>query len=139
VSNSLYSTARQAFLSGAINWSSDTIKVSAVNTSTGGSDYTVNLATDQYFNIIPSAAVIATSSALTTPTVTAGVARADNVNFGSVTGNRIDALVIWKDTGNPSTSPLIGIIDTGTGLPLTPNSGAIEISWDSGANGIFAL
>ena len=139
MSNSLYALARQAFLSGAINWSSDTIKVAAVNTTVAGSNYTVNLATDQYLSAIPTAAIIAKSSALTTPAVTAGVARADNVNLGSVTGNRIDALVIYKDTGNVSTSPLIGYIDTGTGLPLTPNAGAIEISWDTGANGIFAL
>lgn len=139
MSNSLYPLARQAFLSGSINWSSDTIKVAAVNTSTSGNNYTVDLATDQYLNIIPTAAVIATSTALTSPTVANGVASAANVTYASVTGNRIDALVIYKDTGNASTSPLLAYVDTGTGLPLVPNGGSIEISWDTGANGIFAL
>lgn len=139
MANSLYPLARQAFLSGTINWLSDTIKVAAVNTSTSGSNYTVNLATDQYLSVIPSAAIIATSSALTSPTVTNGVARAANVTYSSVTGNRIDALVIYKDTGSAATSPLLAYVDTGTGLPLVPNGGSVEISWDQGANGIFAL
>lgn len=139
MANSLYPLARQAYLSGGLNWLSDTIKIALVNTTTPGSNYTVNLATDQYFNIIPTAAVIAKSSALTSPTVTNGIARAANVTFSNVTGNRVDAIVGYKDTGNASTSPLIFYVDTGTGLPIIPNGASIAIQWDPGVNGIFAL
>ena len=36
-------------------------------------------------------------------------------------------------------APLIAKIDTGTGLPVTPNGGPLTGVWDSGANKIFKL
>jgi hypothetical protein len=46
VANALYDKGREAFLSGSINWSADTIKVALVDTGT----YTVNLATHQFLS-----------------------------------------------------------------------------------------
>jgi len=135
MANSLYDKGREAFLTGAINWSSDTIKVVLVD----GADYTVNLSTDQYLSDVPSGARVATSSALGSKTTTAGVADAADVTLTAVTGDPSEALVIYKDTGVASTSPLIAYIDTATGLPVTPNGGDITIAWDSGANKIFKL
>ena len=45
--------------------------------------------------------------------------------------------MIWKDTGSEATSPLIAYFDTVTGLPVTPNGGNINLTFD--AAGIFAL
>jgi uncharacterized protein YigE (DUF2233 family) len=46
--------------------------------------------------------------------------------------------VIYIDTGTAGTSPLVAYIDTGvTGLPVTPNGGNINVTWN--ASGIFAL
>ena len=46
--------------------------------------------------------------------------------------------MIYIDTGVAGTSRLIAYIDTGvTGLPVTPNGGDINITWD--AAGIFTL
>jgi len=60
------------------------------------------------------------------------------VTYTSVTGNSVEALVIYVDTGSSATSPLVAYIDTGvTGLPVTPNGGNISITWN--ASGIFAL
>jgi hypothetical protein len=65
---------------------------------------------------------------------------ADPVTFSSVTGNTVEALVIYKDTGNAATSPLLAYIDTvSSGLPVTPNGGNIVVAWDSGSNKIFKL
>ena len=73
-------------------------------------------------------------------TVTDGVADGVDITFSSVAaGDAIQALVIFKDTGAEATSPLIAYIDTGTGLPVTPNGGDITIQWDGGANKIFKL
>ena len=60
-------------------------------------------------------------------------------SFTSVTGASIEAIVLYKDTGTDSTSPLIAFIDTATGLPITPNGGDIIVTWDNGANKIFKL
>ncbi|GAI46620.1 unnamed protein product, partial [marine sediment metagenome] len=47
---------------------------------------------------------------------------------------------IFKDDGvDDVSSPLIALIDTATGLPVTPNDGDITIAWDNGANKIFKL
>jgi hypothetical protein len=56
-----------------------------------------------------------------------------------VTGDQSEALVIYKDTGMASTSPLIAYIDTATGLPYTPSGGNIDVAWDNGSNKIFKL
>jgi hypothetical protein len=57
-----------------------------------------------------------------------------------VSGASIEAIVIYKDTGTESTSPLIAIIDTATrSLPITPNGGDIIVTWDNGTNKIFKV
>jgi hypothetical protein len=132
VANTLYDTGRNAFLTAGINWTSDTIKVALVDTGT----YTFSQA-HQYFSSITG--VVGTPATLANKTAVAGVADADDVTFTSVTGNTVEALVIYKDTGTASTSPLIAYIDTATGLPVTPNGGNIIVSWDNGANKIFKL
>jgi hypothetical protein len=48
-------------------------------------------------------------------------------------------VVIWKDTGNPATSPLIALIDTATGIPVATTGGDITVYFDNGANKIFKL
>lgn len=54
------------------------------------------------------AAVIGTAQTLTSPTVVAGVADAADPTFTAVlTGNTVRALLIYKDTGTPSTSRTI--------------------------------
>lgn len=54
--------------------------------------------------------VIGTPQTLTSPTVVAGVADAADPTFTSVTGNSVEALAIYKDTGTPSTSRMIALI-----------------------------
>lgn len=135
MANALYDLGREAFLDGSISWGTDDIKVVLVD----GADYTVNLATDQFIDDIAGAAVVATSANLGTKTVASGVADAADVTFTSVTGDQSEILVIYKDSGTPSTSPLIAYIDSATNLPVTPNGGDITVAWDNGANKIFKL
>lgn len=133
MSNALYDKGRDAFLNGAINWGSDTIKVALVDTGT----YTVNLSTHQFFSDL--SGVVGTPGSLASKTSSAGVADAADLTFSAVTGVSVEALVIYKDTGTTTTSPLIAYIDSATGLPVTPNGGDISITWDNGSNKIFKL
>ncbi len=135
MANALYDKGREGFLDGTIDWDTDNIKVVLVDTAA----YTVNLATHDFLDDIVIGARIATSANLASKTVTAGVADAADVTFTAVTGASVEALVIYKDTGVAGTSRLIAYIDTGTGLPVTPNGGDITVQWDSGANKIFKL
>lgn len=135
MANSLFDTARRRFLEGAFNWNTQTIKAVLVDTGV----YTVNLSAHEYLSDIGTTARIATSGAFTSKTTTGGAADAADVTFSAVTGNSIEAVVLYQDTGTDSTSPLIAYLDTGTGLPITPNGGDIIVTWDNGTNKIFKV
>lgn len=133
MASGLYAAAKQAFLSGAINLTSDDIRFVLVDVA----DYTVNLATHDNLDDVPSGARVATSTALASKSVTGGVFDAADKTLTAVTGDQSEALVIYKHTGVESTSSLIAYIDSGTNLPVTPNGGDIDVQWN--ASGIFAL
>lgn len=132
MANVLYDKGREGFLDGSIDWDTDNIKCSLVDTGT----YTFSAAHDFHDDL---SGIVATSGNLASKTVTSGVADAADVTFSAVSGSTAEAIVIWKDTGVSATSRLIAYIDTATGLPITPNGGDITIAWDSGANKIFKL
>lgn len=135
MANSLYDSGREGFLGGTIDWDSDAIDVHLIDAA----DYTVDLANHDFLDDVAAGARVATSSALTSKTITAGVADAADVTLSSVSGDQSEGILINVDSGVESTSELIGYIDTATGLPVTPNGGDITITWDSGANKIFKL
>jgi ApbE superfamily uncharacterized protein (UPF0280 family) len=135
MANALYAKFKELLLGGDIALDADNIKVVLVDAA----DYTVNLATHDNLDDIPVGARVATSGNLTGKSITNGVFDAADVTLTAVTGDPSEALVIYKDTGTASTSSLIAYIDTATGLPVTPNGGDITITWDNGANKIFAL
>lgn len=57
--------------------------------------------------------------------------------FTAVSGATVEYLCFFKDTGTPSTSNLICYFDTATGLPLTPNGGDVNVTFN--ASGIFKV
>lgn len=135
MTNALYNKGREGFLDGNIDWDTNNIKAILVDTGA----YTVNLSTHDNLDDVAAGARIATSGNLASKTVTDGVADAADVTFSAVSGATVEAIILYKDTGVESTSRLIAYIDTGTGLPVTPNGGDITVQWDSGANKIFKL
>lgn len=131
MASGLYTKGKEALLNGTINLESDTIKVAMVDTGT----YTVDLANHDFYNDV--SGVVGTPQTLGSKTFTNGVFDAADVTFTAVTGNSVEALVIYKDTGSSATSSLLVYIDSGTNLPVTPNGGDITIQWN--ASGIFSL
>lgn len=135
MANALFDFGRESFLAGNLDWDANAIKAVLVD---HGTDTPVP-GTDQHLDDIVVGARIATSANFTTKTVTAGVADADNLTYSSVSGNSVESIVIYYDSGVEATSILIAFIDTATGLPITPNGGDITVTWDDGANKIFKL
>lgn len=133
MANAIYPKYKEAIIQSSTNSSlTGTVKVALVDTGT----YTYNAAHDFYDDV--SAAVVGTPGTLGTKTYTDGVFDAADITFTAVSGNSVEAIVIYIDTGTPSTSRLVAYMDTGfTGLPVTPNGGNITINWN--ASGIFAL
>ena len=124
MANTLYDSARQGFLEAQINWLTDTMKVLLVDAGA----YTPNVSTHHFLADIQISSRIAGPVTLTSKTTTGGAADAADVTFTSVSGASIEMIVIYKDTGTEATSPLIAMIDTATGLPITPNGGDKRIN-----------
>ncbi len=133
MANGLYDKARESFLDGTLSWTTGTINAALIDTGT----YSVNLATHDFFDDV--SGVVGTPTAITGRTATAGVADGDDVTFTAVSGTTVEAIIIYKVGGGAGSSPLIAYIDTGTGLPVTPNGGDLIVVWSSGANKIFKL
>jgi hypothetical protein len=133
MANAIYPKFKEALWlqSANSNASTGTVKVALVDTGT----YTYSAAHEFVSSL---SGTVGTAQTIGNKTFTNGVLDGDNVTFTGVTGNTIEALVIYIDTGNASTSRLISYQDTNvTGLPATPNGGDITITWN--ASGILAL
>ena len=134
MANALYPKWKEQLLQFTANnnLSAGTVKAALVDTGI----YTYS-STDQFYSSV-SSAVVGTPQTIGSKTFTNGVFDGADVTYTSVTGNSVEALVIYIDTGSAATSPLVAYIDTSvTGLPVTPNGGDIAITWN--ASGIFAL
>ncbi len=135
MANTLYDKARQRFLEGQFNWNTDTIKAMLIDTGA----YTANFTSHEFLADVSVASRITPGITLTGKSTTGGAADASDVTFTSVAGPSIEAILLYKDTGTEATSPLLAFIDTGTGLPITPNGGDIIVTWDNGPNKIFKV
>lgn len=101
-------------------------------------DYTVDTAAHDFLDDVAGAARVATA-ALTGESVATNVFDASDTTFTAVTGDSVEAFLLYKHTGTDSTSRLIAYFDTATNMPVTPNGGDITIAWDNGGDKIFAL
>ena len=79
---------------------------------------------------VPAVAIQATGT-LANVAVSSGRVNADDLAIGSVTGGNINAVILYVATANSSTSPLIFIQSEGTGFPLTPDGGTINVIWEN--------
>ncbi len=142
MANALFDTGREGFLAGEIDWDTATIKVALVR------GYSFNAAHKWVSDITTASGVLAaTSAALTSKTVTAGVADAADITFSSVASNASSHyLLVFQSSAvgggadvASSAQRVIAWIDTATNLPAVPNGGDITVAWDNGSNKIFKL
>lgn len=132
MANAIYPLWKAAIMQASANSSlTGTVKAALVDTGT----YTYSSAHEFLSSLTGR---VGTDQTLTTKTFTNGTFDADNATWTSVSGNSVEAVVIYIDTGVAGTSRLVAFLDTGfTGLPVTPNGGNITVTWD--AAGIFTL
>jgi len=138
MANALYPLWKQEILKGTsnnlLNSAEGTTGVYAALIDTGTYTYS---AAHQFYSSL--SGIVGTPQEILTKTQTNGTFDGDNVTFTGVTGNSAEAIVLYRrNAGANTTWPLIAYIDTSvTGLPVTPNSGDITITWN--ASGIFTL
>lgn len=131
MANQLYPTGKAHLLGLAtkVDLIADTIKVLLIDTA----DEVYNGA-DEFHSNITGAGIVATSGALAGKTVTAGTFDANDITITAVSGDTVEAVVLFKDTGVSGTSPLIAWFDVTT---FTPNGSDVTVTWN--ASGIFAI
>jgi hypothetical protein len=91
--------------------------------------------------------LVGTKQNFTSPTRTNGVADAADPTFPTVSGNSVEALAVFQDTGTPTTSRMVAIITgyqqlvcakttTGTSIPVDPLLAGIPngtvLKWSTG-------
>jgi hypothetical protein len=144
MTNALFDPGREGILDGTISHSVASIKVLLVR------GYTFSAAHKFVSDVTGAGGTIAaTSAALSSKTFTNGVFNAANLApaFAAVTANGSNHILILIQssavTGGAdvatSAQRVIGYIDTATGLPVVPNGGDVNITWDTGTNKIFKL
>lgn len=129
MASALYPSFKALLLVGDIDLAADDIRAIIVDTA----DYTYSAAHD-FLDDVPAGARVAVSAALASKTTTAGVFDAADVTLSAVTGDSVEAVILYRHTGTDATSDLIAYID---GVSVTPNGGNITVQWN--ASGIFAL
>ena len=132
MANKFYPKGAEKVLSGAIKFDVDTIAVGLVSNA-----YTFS-ANHEFLSSVGT--LVGTPQELTGKVVADGVFDADDAQFGALApGSTVKALAIFKDTGNPSTSPLLCYLDEVTGFPFATNGGEVAIPWSDGPAKILSL
>ena len=140
MSNALYNIGKNNLLSAGFNLTSASMKTTLTDHADIGA-VPPNIATaDNYDDI--SAGNVGTPQAIgsqTVGTVAAGVYDGADVTYTALSGDGVESISIYKDTGTPATSMLLVFLDTGTNLTggFAPNGGNVTISWNP--SGIFAI
>lgn len=132
MANKKYPKYAEALLRGGANLESGTVKVALIDLGV----YTYNDA-HEFFSSV--SGVVGTPVEVTGKTFVNGLFDATvNPTFSAVTGNTAEALILYIDTTNPATSRLLIFMDTDIGgIPVTPNGGDINLTWN--ASGIFQI
>lgn len=129
MANTSYPLGMQKLLGASIDFLDDTIKVAllpSTYTFSAGHEFLSALGTR-----------IGTDQTLANKSISGGVLDADDLDFGALApGNTVKALVIYKDTGNSSTSPVLFYFDVLAGFPFATNGGALTVPWDDGVKKI---
>lgn len=140
--NFVTNKAKFLLANGSLELLNDTLKVALVSNNWVGINANGNFMQEVSQNVLPYEVSVSgysrqtlTNKVVVEEDVTTGYAyfTASNVTFSSLTsGNTVGGAVLFKDTGDDTTNPLIAfysIIDTPT------NGGDITIQWANSVNG----
>ncbi len=134
--NQLFDPGREGFADGTVNWITPVIKAALVR------GYTFSAA-HKFVSQVTGAGgtLVSTSAALSGKTATSGICDADDTVWASVAaGAAVPHVILFMASAvgggadiAATSQRLIGFIDTGTFLPVTPNGQNITSAWDNTA------
>jgi hypothetical protein len=88
----------------------------------------------EFVSDLTGASIIARSGNLAGKTSTNGVFDANDITLTAVSGSAFTHVILYKDTGTDSSSPLIAIFDVSS---FTPNGGDVNVVFN--ASGLFSI
>lgn len=137
MSNTIYASARESYLTAGLNWATDDVRVILCD-----STYVFD-PTDDFLDDVPVGARLAVSGSLANKTTTDGVADADDVTFPTVAaGDTVTSVIVYNHTGTESTSDLILYMDetaAGAVINRLTDGNDIVVRWSNSATKIFKL
>lgn len=87
----------------------------------GGTDYVLNVNDLEFLGDISAGARVAISGALANKSITNGYFTANNPVFEAPSGDPFEVIVLFKDSGDPASSPLIMISGESSDFPVSPD------------------
>jgi len=145
VANGFYIQGMKHFAFGDIVWKAaggSTIKAALIDSA----NYTVDLTNHEFYNpafgnppgvtggveeVLPSGMTLIDAAA-------DGVVDASDITFLATSGGTCEGIMVFKDTGTATTSPVLFWWDTASGLPVTLG-GDVTVQWDNGSNKIARI
>lgn len=134
--SALFDKGREGIGAAEIDLDNGDIRVALVSAA-----YTPNLATHKFLSSL-GAAIVARSASLTGKTITDGIFdAADPTVTVPVSSATVTQLVIFLHTGVDATARLIGLVDSGTGLPFVPPPAGVDVvvTFSNGPNKILKI
>lgn len=130
MANAVNAGLKQAALTALLQGKS--VYVALLNTTGAGTTYTYS-STHRNLSDVPPGSII-TTALLSNYTFTNGTFDADDVTMDNVTGDTVEAVWVYINSGTNSTSQLLSYHD---GLTLTPSGISVVLQWNN--SGIFSL
>jgi hypothetical protein len=136
----MFNPGREGFLLGEIDWDTAVMKVALIRT------YTFSAAHKFVSDVTGAGGVLhATSSALASKTGTSGTADAADITFTTPSANASGHSLLYFQSSAvgggadvaATAQRVIAYVDTGTGLPVTPNGADISVVFSG--SGLFTL
>lgn len=129
MASQLYPKGKKKILDADIDLLVDDIRAVLIDTA----DETYNAA-DEWHADLTGTGIVVTTGNLATKDTTSGVFDAANITISAVSGDTVEAIVLYKWTGVSATSPLIAWFDVST---YTPNGSDVTVVWNG--SGLFAI
>jgi len=138
MANLVYDSFFEDLMDGALDLNTDTIKVALLQGASGGTPYTPNSAHAVFDDVdgseISGTGYTAGGETLANPAITDAKFDADDVVWSGATFTTAYA-VVYKDSGDPATSPLICLLDLGGEKSVTAGTFTLEFH----SNGIMTF
>ena len=140
MANALFNPGREGFLLGEIDWDTAVMKVALIR------GYTFSAAHKFVSDVTGAGGVLhATTAALASKTGTSGTADAADITFTAPAANATGHSLLYFQSSAvgggadvaATAQRLIAFVDTGTGLPVTPNGADIQVIFN--VAGLFTL